>query len=192
MDVGQLWSLFAILFSVVFAGTLVFVVVPEIARNRLTLRGAAVLDAIAELEDLRLTRVERGALTNLGDRGRRLIQIGAPPASFVVAGAAVYRRQHRRGSHVDELDPVWAAFEASDDCPNRTAIENLERELVRETFRATVFCGRFWLILWPAWLVIRHAFAATAQPVATTASEARVEFAVFEALEIKSRALVPA
>jgi hypothetical protein len=192
MDVGQLWSLFSILFSVAFAAILVFVVVPEAARDRLTLRTSAVLDEIATLRERPLAPVERGALANLDDRALRLMEIGAPPVSFVVAGAAVFHRQHKHGTYVDERDPAWQEFEESEYCPNRTAIENVERELVRETLRATVFGGRFWLLLWPAWSVIRHAFADTRQPSATTASEARVEFAVFEAMDIKSRAIVPA
>lgn len=193
MHVAQeLWSLFSILFSVVFAGVLVLKVVPEMARNRLTLRASAMLDELEALDERRLTSLERGAVRNLDERARRLMQIGAPPVSFVVAGAAVFHRQRKRGAVVDSSDPAWRAFEEGGFCLNRTAIENVERELVRETFRATVFGGRFWLILWPVWLLIRRAFADTEQPVAATASEERVEFAVFEALEIKSRALVPA
>ncbi|GEM_PF-7013156 len=191
MDAGQIWSLFTILFSVVFAAVLVFVVVPELARDRLTLRASAVIDAIDAIELRPLAPVERGALGSLDARARRLIEIGAPPVSFVLAGAAVFHRQRNRGTYVDSADPAWRAFEDGDYCPNRTAIENLERELVRETFRATVFGGRFWLILWPTWLMIHRVFADTERPVASTVSEERVEFAVFEAIELKSRSLVP-
>lgn len=185
MDADQLLLLFVVLLSLTVTLLLIYVVIPSLARNRLTLQMSVGRDEVDRLLNEPLSDAEEEALYQLDDVCRSHLRFGRVPASYIAVAFHTVRKAKRIGEEPAEERTVWRRLHGVD-CAHRIEIDKLERRIMKESFRASVMGSPLWFVLWPIWILAEIALRHDDAPICESPGEVKAEKTLIEAIEIRS------